>query len=349
MNKNRQVSIPNLVRIKSQATERIGLYCQRYSFKKIILLKSAGLPPSIQDKLNQSFKDYSVEVAKEIEITDNSIELAQGLFTELPSSFDAIIGIGGGKALDIAKYLSFLTGKPYIACPTSLSNDGFCSPQSSLTVKGKRRSIQAAMPFGVVVDLDVCIEAPKILWLSGVGDLMAKHSAILDWKLAFHKNGTPIDDFSSLLSDATVFQFMGRPTYDIEGTKLLANALMLNGIAMEICGSSRPASGSEHLISHALDSISLKPSLHGLQVGVASYLVMLLHKADTKGINEVFTNTGFWEAIQAQQFKLSEWEDSLDLAPTLKENFFTILSVSGKIEEAKQLLQTDRILKTCFN
>ena len=94
--------------------------------------------------------------------------------------------------------------------------------------------------------------------------------------MAFHATGTPVDDFAALLSDASVFQFLARPKRDLEGMTLLGTALLLNGISMSICGSSRPASGSEHLISHALDSVSKRPRLHGLQVGVATYLMSLL-------------------------------------------------------------------------
>lgn len=91
-------------------------------------------------------------------------------------------------------------------------------------------------------------EGLEILWLSGVGDLVAKLTAITDWKLAFHAVGTKINDFAALLSDSTVFQFIARPLRDLEGVRLLGTALMLNGISMGVCGSSRPASGSEHLM-----------------------------------------------------------------------------------------------------
>jgi glycerol-1-phosphate dehydrogenase [NAD(P)+] len=85
-----------------------------------------------------------------------------------------------------------------------------------------------------------------------------------------------VDDLAALLSSATVHQFIGRPTRDLQGIRLLATALMLNGVSMAMCGSSRPASGAEHLISHALDNVAQRPRPHGLQVGVAAYLVSRL-------------------------------------------------------------------------
>ena len=94
----------------------------------------------------------------------------------------------------MAKYVAFLARLPYYAVPTSLSNDGFCSPQSSLTIRGKRRSLAAALPFGVIVDTAVCRDAPPMLTLSGVGDLVAKFTAVRDWKLAFHQTGEAVNE-----------------------------------------------------------------------------------------------------------------------------------------------------------
>src|SRR5262249_11368737 len=118
---------------------------------------------------------------------------------------------GGGKALDVAKYTASLAGLPYFAAPTSLSNDGFCSPQASLTLEGKRRSLLTGLPEGVVVDLAVCQRAPLTLWHSGVSYLGSKFTAVSDCKLAFHRRGVPVNDLAALISDASVFQFRARP------------------------------------------------------------------------------------------------------------------------------------------
>ncbi len=276
-----------------------------------------------------------------------SFEQARELFPRIPARTRAIIGYGGGKALDVAKYVAFLTRLPYIAVPTSLSNDGFCSPQSSLTLEGRRKSLPSAMPFGVALDTEICLAAPEILWLSGVGDLVAKLTAVADWKLAFNAVGTLVDDFAALLSDATVFQFIARPTRDIEGVRLLGTSLMLNGIAMEVCGSSRPASGSEHLISHALDSLGGKPRMHGLQVGVAAYLVSLLQGQNSAAIADLFAKTGFWDAVAADPFRRGDWLEALRRAPSIKQDFYTVLSSRDCLPEADQFLRTDPHLQRC--
>lgn len=344
----RQICIPTLVRIKRGALDRLGIYAARHDFKRVQILASQDLPGTLLERLEASLAANGIEVVGKETVREASLEFAQSIFAKLPGRTQAVIGLGGGKALDIAKYVGFLARLPDISVPTSLSNDGFCSPQSSLTIAGKRRSLPSQMPFGVVVDTEVTGAAPIPLWWSGVGDLVSKVTAVRDWKLAFHARGTPVDDFAALLSDATVFQFVARPVRDAEGEALLANALMLNGVAMEVCGSSRPASGSEHLISHALDASSRKPRLHGLQVGVATYLISQLQGQGTDLIRSLFERTRFWEAFQGQPLSRREWLEAIRMAPGIKDNFHTILSERDCLPEAERLLNEDPQLAAVF-
>jgi glycerol-1-phosphate dehydrogenase [NAD(P)+] len=355
MNAPTRIAVPGLVRIKGGALARLGVYLTRAGCRRVLVLASERLPEAIVSAARGGLAAEGVEIAGWIEAADNSFEAATAAFAGLPHGIAAVVGLGGGKALDMAKYLAFLARLPYYAAPTSLSNDGFCSPQSSLTIAGRRRSLAAAPPQGVVVDVDQCLAAPRLLWLSGVGDLVSKLSAVQDWKLAFHARGEAVDDLAALLSDATVHQFLDRPLFDAQSMTLLATALMLNGIAMEICGSSRPASGSEHLISHALDAHSARPRLHGLQVGVATYLMCRLQgvqrprqaeAADT--VDALFRATGFWDAVRADPFVRDEWLAAARLAPGIKEDFYTVLSSRDCLPEITALLDGDPALAGCF-
>jgi glycerol-1-phosphate dehydrogenase [NAD(P)+] len=343
-----QIAIPTLVRVKEGALDRLGIYLERAKHSRVAVLVSEGLIASLQDRLKRSLRERAADLAAWTEVSDNDLEATAQLFVNLPQNVSAIVGAGGGKALDVAKYVAFLARLPYYAVPTSLSNDGFCSPQSSLTVRGRRRSLPASLPRGVIIDTGVCREAPRLLTLSGVGDLVAKLTAVCDWKLAFHATGEPVDDFAALLSDGSIHSFLSHPAFDQEGIRLLATGLMLNGIAMEIAGSSRPASGSEHLISHALDAISARPRLHGLQVGVASYLISVLQRQNSEVISDLFDVTGFWEAIASDPFSRTEWRQALRLAPTIKDSFYTVLSMPERFAEAEHCLTHDPRLQRCF-
>ena len=344
----KQTAIPALVRVKPGALDRIGIYAERHEFMRVVLFFSQDLDQGLMARLVAACRSRNIRILQKTPIESIRFETATELFRQSPTNADAIIGFGGGKALDVAKYIAFLCRLPYLSIPTSLSNDGFCSPQSSLTVDDRRRPLASAMPFGVLIDTDVCLNAPETLWHSGVGDLVSKLTAVTDWKIAFYATGDPIDDFAALLSDASVYQFLARPERDLEGVRLLGTALLLNGISMSICGSSRPASGSEHLISHALDSVSKRPRLHGLQVGVATYLVSLLQGQNSERIAALFDATGFWRDIASDPFERSEWLEAARLALSIKADFYTVLSSRDCVPEIEKALRSDPNLRQCF-
>jgi glycerol-1-phosphate dehydrogenase [NAD(P)+] len=344
----RQTAIPALVRVKPGALDRMGIYAGRQQFERVVLFFSQDLDERLLARLTSSLQSQNIQILQRTEVDSISFERVTELFRQAPRNTDAIIGFGGGKALDVAKYIAFLCRLPYLSVPTSLSNDGFCSPQSSLTIGDRRYPLPSAMPFGVILDTAVCLEAPEILWYSGVGDLVSKLTAVIDWKLAFHARGTPVDDFAALLSDASVYQFLAEPKQHLEGMRLLGTALLLNGISMSICGSSRPASGSEHLISHALDSVSKQPRLHGLQVGVATYLISLLQGQNSSRIASLFHDTGFWRVIAGDPFDRAEWLEAARVAPSIKSDFYTVLSSRDCLPEIETALRSDPNLRPCF-
>ncbi len=343
-----QVGIPSFVRIKPRALGRLGIYAQRAAYREPVLLVSAGLPQSLTQTVAEGFDTVGIKVHRWLEVDGAEFDAATNLLAELPDDCDALFGLGGGKCLDVAKYVASLAGWPYYAVPTSLSNDGFCAPQSSLVLRGRRKSLPAQLPFGVVVDTEACLQAPDMLWWSGVGDLVAKLTAIRDWKLAYHERGEPVDDLAALLSNATVHQFIARPTRDLEGIRLLATALMLNGISMTICRSSRPASGAEHLISHALDHVAQRPRAHGLQVGMAAYLSSRLQGENAELIARVFDKTGFLQGIRNDPFSRREWLQAIEEAPAVKPDRFTILSTRQCRDEVADLIDQDDFLRGCF-
>ena len=343
-----QVGIPSFVRIKPGALGRLGIYARRNAYRKPVFLVSGGLPEPLARAVTEGFEAVGITIHRWIEVDGAEFDLATSLLAELPGDCGALFGLGGGKCLDVAKYVASLAGWPYYAVPTSLSNDGFCAPQSSLTLGGRRRSLPAQLPFGVVVDMEACLQAPDRLWWSGVGDLLAKLTAVRDWKLAYHERGEPVDDLAALLSNATVHQFIARPVRDLEGIRLLATALMLNGVSMAMCGSSRPASGAEHLISHALDKIAQRPRPHGLQVGLAAYVVSRLQGDNGELIARVFDKTGFWQGIRNDPFLRHEWLQAVEEAPAVKPDRFTVLSTRECREEVGMLIDQDDVLRGCF-
>ena len=340
----RSVFVPRLIRLKVAALDRITVYLGREGWTTPLLLVSEGLPEAIVRRITES-----CTLAQTLIVTEASVEMEESIRSQLSQEVDAVIGLGGGKTMDLAKSLAFHLDLPYLAVPTSLSNDGFCSPNASLTRNGVRFSSPARLPSGVVVDLDVVQAAPMRLWLSGVGDLVAKRTAIFDWKRAFHTDGTAFDDLAALLSDASVYQFMAYPERDDQGIKLLAQALLFNGVAMEMAGCSRPASGSEHLVSHALDRYAQRPQLHGIQVGLATYWMALVQQQDVSDLDELFETTGFWRYWKEHPMPKSDWVRALKESQGMKSNFVTVLSDPEARVRAMEILDSDPRLQDCLS
>src|SRR5262249_18530504 len=156
----KQTAIPALVRVKPGALDRMGIYAERHKFNRILLFFSQDLDDRLMARLTPSLRSRNIQILRQVAVESIGFEEVTELFSQSPENADAIIGFGGGKALDVAKYIAFLYGRPYLSVPTSLSNDGFCSSQSSLTAGDRRRPFPSAMPFGVILDTAVCLDAP---------------------------------------------------------------------------------------------------------------------------------------------------------------------------------------------
>jgi glycerol-1-phosphate dehydrogenase [NAD(P)+] len=200
---------------------------------------------------------------------------------------DVVVGVGGGTPLDVAKFVAAGERVSFLSVPTTPSNDGIASPIAVVREGDRPESRAAAMPIGVIADLDVLREAPLACVRAGIGDLLANVSAVADWELACRRGHDRMDDFARLLALAgaeAMLRFAdASDAADLRSLELLEtliNGLVLSGVAMEIAGSSRPASGAEHLFSHALDRIAAHPAMHGTQVGIGTLLMTRLREED---------------------------------------------------------------------
>ncbi|MFV0627433.1 MAG: iron-containing alcohol dehydrogenase family protein [Alphaproteobacteria bacterium] len=345
---NKQINIPYLLKIGQGKTKKIGKYLVDKGMNRVALFMGYGIEDILGKELYAGLEAQKITVSYKMVVDDIDIDTITHTAFNLPK-VDAILGIGGGKALDFAKYSAYLLKLPFISVPTSTSNDGFCSPTSSLTVQGKRKTVKSGIPYGVVIDLDIIKNSPSIFFYSGIGDMVSKITALWDWKEAFNKGFERFNDFASLLAYNSLDLLFLKHSSDISSVEFqrsLANSLMMSGISMEVAGTSRPASGSEHLISHALDALSEKPKMHGVQVGVATYLCALLqNNPHLPRVKDILLNTGFFEFAKTTPFNKKEFIDALKLAPSIKTDYYTILSEKESFEKALKFIETDEILK----
>jgi glycerol-1-phosphate dehydrogenase [NAD(P)+] len=206
-------------------------------------------------------------------VQGGTLEAAQEFAASLRrGSYDAVVGIGGGKTLDVAKYAATLAGLPMVAVATSLAHDGLASPVASLEHEGGKSSYGVAIPLAVVVDLDYVRRCPREQLRSGVGDALSNLSALGDWELAERVRGEPMDGVAAALARTGAEALLHR-TDDVDSEDFLttlAQALVLGGLAMAIAGSSRPCSGACHEIAHAVEALHPGSCLHGEQVAVGA-------------------------------------------------------------------------------
>lgn len=195
-----------------------------------------------------------------------------------------LVGVGGGKAIDIAKMAAEDRDIGFISVPTAASHDGIVSGRGSVPERDTRHSVAAEPPLAVVADTAVLAEAPWRLTTAGCADIISNYTAVRDWQLAHRLQNVPYSEYAGALSRMTAELLVER-SGDIrpgleESAWLVIKALVSSGVAMSIAGSSRPASGAEHLFSHRLDSLAPGVALHGHQVGVGSILVSYLQDGD---------------------------------------------------------------------
>ncbi len=349
MDVNKQINIPYLLKIGFGKTPKIGKYLIDKGFESIAIFYGVGMEDMFGKEIAKSLKKHKVKTIKKATIDTIAIEDITKMAFSLPANVNAIVGVGGGKVLDFAKYLAYLLRIPYIAMPTSMSNDGFCSPSSSLTVAGRRKTVKSSIPYGVVIDLDIIKKNPLVFLYSGIGDMVSKLSALKDWKEAVKRNNAKNNDFARMMTYNSLDLLFLKNPYKINSDEFirpLVMSLLTSGVAMEMAGSSRPASGSEHLISHALDNIAKKPQMHGIQVGVATILCALLqNNKHIVALKNLLVKVGFVDFVSKNPLDKEDFIEAIKMAPEIKNDFWTVLSEKGAIKKAIKLIETDNLLR----
>ena len=342
------IAIPALLKIGPGALGELGAYLKDLQLEEVVILFGNGLIEMFGMDVMKSLAEMGIDVLEYQELDTVRLEDLTSLAFSMPSKTQAVIGIGGGKVIDAAKYCGFLRNLAFISIPTSASSDGFSSASASLLVEGRRKSVPARLAYGIVVDTQIIKSAPKKFLYSGIGDMVSKITALYDWKFEEEHGYGKVNDFATMIAKKAVNSFVRTPFESIEEDlfiKELLDSLAMSGIANEIAGSSAPTSGSEHLISHALDKMLEQPQLHGIQVGIATYLMSVVQDHRYKRVNTIFTQTGFWNFVKTLGMRRVDFEQAIDLAPSIKPFRHTYLHEQEYRDRAKEVLATDEKLK----
>ncbi|MEK7539712.1 MAG: iron-containing alcohol dehydrogenase family protein [Patescibacteria group bacterium] len=343
----RTVPLPLFLHIGSGTLKDLQTVLHEYhlSFDRPLIVSQPNIVEALHLNLPQLFPQGQVDF-----VSDNTFAEVDRIITlAQKKDNDVIISIGGGRVLDVGKQAGTILRLNYINVPTAPSNDAIASPTAVLKdTEGKSQSIGVNMPLGVLVDLEVMAKAPAHIIAGGIGDLMSNISALKDWKLGQVDKQEVIDDFAYLLSETSV-ETLFAPYCNLQKITVtepdflrrLTQGLVLSGISASIAGTSRPFSGAEHEISHAIDTLFPGTGMHGHQVGYATLLTEEIRGSDWKPLATFFKSVGVPTKYAA--FKLTEDQmvKAIQYAPQTRPDRYTILEkLNLPAEKIRQVVRS---------
>jgi glycerol-1-phosphate dehydrogenase [NAD(P)+] len=329
--KHHRMQLPREVIIGNKTIELVGEISKKLGFSDSALIVTG---PKTFDLAGKKVKELLEEEKMQVytflaeSATIKGVEALDEQIIALKPQL--VFAVGGGTSIDVAKCGSAQSKVPFISIPTTASHDGIASPLSSIKGSEKPYSVMAQAPLAIIADTDIIMNAPWRLTISGCADVVAKITAVRDWKLAHEESNEYFGGYAAslaLMSAKHVTQFASLiAERSEEGVRVLLEALISCGVSMSIAGSSRPCSGSEHLFSHALAMINNNQALHGEKCGVGTILMAYLQGTRWKQIREKLRQLG--APVTACDLGASK-EDiiaALELASTIRPERYTVLT-----------------------
>lgn len=269
------MEIKNILKLKENAINDIfTILNENKIWGKILFISDEVVFRLYGARVREQLKSLdNAQVITEL-ITDNTLSYAM-TFTEkiISQDIDCIVGLGGGKVLDVSKYAAYISKRPFVSIPTTMASDGMASPIAVLMRQdGKPLSLTCDIPNIIIIDLNLIMNSPPALIKAGIGDTISNYLALMDWEFACENKKDTMNGYAFLLSQAALDALLNAKytTVSPDFIRVLADSHVLSGIAMRFAGSSRPVSGSEHLFSHALDYYGEVNNLHGIQVALGT-------------------------------------------------------------------------------
>ena len=338
------MELPRQIVVGEKNIDHVGEFLKSLSKpKKISIISGKNVKKIIGEKIDDSLKKSKIIGVWHPAVSNH----VNALKKVRKDKSDLIIGVGGGRSVDVAKLCSFNLKIPFVSIPTSASHDGIASPFVSIRDE-KPHSLVATAPLGVFVDVDIIKRAPRKLIASGCGDLMAKITAIRDWELGRDKTGEYYGRYSAdLASMSAKILVESASSFSKNGldVRVIVEALISAGVASCIAGSSRPCSGAEHLFSHAVDHLEYGIGLHGEKCGIGSIMIAKLQGQDWRKIVRTLKNVGAPTTAKEIGLRPKILAKALTIAQSLRPERYTILK-EVKMTESKalKLAKSTRVL-----
>ena len=264
--------------IEAGCLSRIDEYLQKYRLNGYSVAIYDENTYRVTESIHPKADKEIVLPPKDLHADNHGVALAM---EQLPEHCDYLIAVGSGTIHDITRYCAYKKGIPFVSCPTAASVDGFCSSVAAMTWDGFKKTFEAVAPKIVIADLDVISKAPMFLTNSGFGDMIGKFIALVDWKIAHVLTDeyfcSVIHDMTLDATKAVVESAEEIKNGNVTAFEKLIYGLLMSGLAMQLLGNSRCASGAEHHISHLIEmqpeGLGVRSdALHGEKVGVGTLL-----------------------------------------------------------------------------
>ncbi len=342
------MELPRKIVVGEKNIANIGNFLKSLkNTKKVSLISGSNVKKIVQKKIQKHFGLAKIENIWYLAKTNDTKSIRDIEKKVSQNKSDLIIGIGGGRSVDIAKMIGFNLALPFVSVPTSASHDGIASP--FVSIKGdKPHSLVTTAPLGVFVDVDIMKRAPKKLLASGCGDLIAKITAVRDWQLSRDKTGEYYGRYSADLASMSAKILMeSSERFSKKGLDVreIVEALISAGVASCIAGSSRPCSGAEHLFSHAVDKLEPGVGLHGEKCGIGTIMMAKLQGQDWKKIVNTLKNVGAPTTAKEIGLKSTTLVKALMIAQSLRPERYTILNEVNMTEKkAITLAKSTKVL-----
>ena len=322
------MELPRLIVVGEKNINDIGSFLKSLkNIKKVSLVSGNNVKKIVQNKIESSLSASKIQMVWHLAKTNDKKSIQQIEQNVGKSKSELIVGVGGGRSVDIAKIIGFNLDLPFVSIPTSASHDGIASP--FVSIKGnKPHSVVATAPLGVFVDVDIIKKAPKKLLASGCGDLIAKITAVRDWQLGRDKTGEYYGRYSAdlaLMSAKILMEHSSKFSKKGLDVREVVEALISAGVASCIAGSSRPCSGAEHLFSHAVDKLEPGIGLHGEKCGIGAIMIAKLQGQDWKKIVKTLKSVGAPTTAKEIGLKSEVLAKALTIAQSLRPERYTIL------------------------
>ncbi len=281
----------NKICIKNTVLDEINKYLGQFLNRKLFILSDSNTYEVLGKSVVEHLKLEGFDLKSFVFETGNRALLPDErsigrVLIELEPDTAFILAIGSGVLNDIARIVSYRTGKAFAIVGTAPSMDGYASVGSPLIVGGRKITYYCHYPSAIFADISVMRQAPLIMLQAGYGDVLGKLTALADWELSRIVTGEFYCGTIAGLVQKGVGKCIesadGIVKRDENGIQFLTEALILTGVSIGLAGVSRPASGTEHQLAHYWEIKAVENgddhALHGNAVGVGTVVTAMLYE-----------------------------------------------------------------------